>query len=186
MKDLPVIKDKNLRRKGFVLVGDILLPIHTKGMMELRKTMRKLKESQNFPIKIVTPEEDEKRALIAFGYDLSKLALSIKRIDETSAEYKIFEEKMDKMTVFLQVAINVDLDFLVETGEPLWQHLSLEDENDYIGMAEWLAEIGMEKQECEELLKQIEIIKNMGIKDYSEWITKTGLFKEFFEDDNND
>ena len=146
--------------------------------------MRKLRELQDFPIKIVTPNEEEKRALTAFGYDLGKLALSIKRIDETSKEYKTFEEKMDKINIFLQVAINIDLLYPVET-EKLWEHLELSDSEDYIGMAEWLGGIGMEKKECEDILNQIAVIKKLNVKEYSEWIERTGFYSELLESESD-
>ena len=185
MNKIPQFKNKDLRRKGYVLISDFLLPIHTKGILEYRQAMRKIKDNQKFPMKTTIADEDEKKALSNFGYDVSKFGVSIKRIDESSPEYKEFELKMEKMNLFFKIAMNVDLKYPITSGELLWEHLELKSEDDYLGITEWLSNLGIESNECEYILKEIEAIKKLGLKDYDEWIPKTGLFKDLLEDDTN-
>ena len=169
MKNLKAFKNKTLRRKGYILVGDILLPVHTRGMMEIRKNMKNIMDNEKFPMKQVVATEEEKNALKGFGYNIGKFPLSIKRIDESSPEYKAFQTKMDKINLFIKIAINIDLEYPIDGGELLWEHLELKDVEDYYGMANWLSQLGMVEAEQQALIKTIDAIKNSNMKEYDDW-----------------
>jgi len=166
---LTSIKNKTLKRKGYATVADITLPISTVGTVEIRKTMRKIKSDQNLPMEVKISNEKEKNALKAFGYNVnSKLQVSVNRIDESSKEYQEYEDEMDRINLFLSIAMHVDLSHLVNK-DPLWEHLELKDVEDYLGLANWISELGMDKKDQEKMLDTIDVIKRSTSKTYKDW-----------------
>jgi len=187
MEALKSFSNKTLRRKGYVLIGDILLPIHTRGMLELRQNLKKVKDEQDLPMKIEVANEDEKNALRIFGYDLKKIPLSINKIDEKSKKYIQFQKNLESLNIFFKIAINIDLEYPVEGGQSIWEHLGLADNEDYIGMSKWISSLEMVEKEHIIILKTIEIIKDSNNKEYEDWSDKIlETYAPYLLGDNNE
>ena len=171
---LKSMKEVTLNRKGYVEIKDIILPISTKGVVEQRKAMRKAKEDQNMPMKVEIANDQELSALKAFGYNVKTLKVSVHRIDQSSKEYKEYEDNLDKVSLFLPISVQVDLTHPIGDDPTLWEHLGLKSENDIIGLANWLSQLGMDEKDRTEVEKKINLIKDSHCKTYDEWDLAVG------------
>lgn len=166
---LTSMKEATLKRQGYAIVKDIILPISTKGITESRKAMRTIKEDQHMPMKVEIANEEEMKALKGFGYNVGKMKVSVHRIDQASKEYREYEDEMDKISLFLQVAVQVDLLHPVGEDATLWEHLGLKGKDDTLGLATWLSTRGMDDNDRNSLMKKIDVIKQSTSKTYDEW-----------------
>lgn len=167
--ELKPLNDVTLRRKGYIEIKDIVLPIHTRGIQEIRKIMRELKYLYKVPMKVDQPSEQELNALKGFGYNPTKLKTVINRIDESSEEYREYINKEDKVSLFLGIAVQVDLLHPIGDDPTLWKHLKLKSEEDVLGLAEWLSSLGMDESDRVSTLEKIKIIKESYVKTYDQW-----------------
>ena len=167
--ELKPLNNITLRRKGYIEIRDIVLPIHTRGIQDIRKVMRELKYLYKIPMKVDQASEMELNALKAFGYNTNKVKTVINRIDEGSDAYKEYINKEDKVSLFLAIAVQVDLLHPIGDDPTLWQHLKLQSEDDVLGLAEWLSSLGMDESDRVATLEKIKIIKESHIKTYEQW-----------------
>jgi len=165
-------KKTSLRRKGFFyLRDDIIFPIYTQGAYTLQKYAvayeRDLKKPK--PKRILASEEDKKN-LIQDGFkDEIKGRLLIPFLDIYGKEYLDMLIDRDNMEVFLRIAINIDLSFMYEDEQKLFEIYELKDENDYIGMAKELMKMDLSNEDSRNFAEGIELVRTSDCRTYEDF-----------------
>jgi len=168
MRELKSMSNVTFRRQGYVLLGDLELPIYTIGLIDYKRELRSIKNNSKLPMTEKLANADEKKALSKFSYDMNQLQLRIKEIDKTSDKYAEFENFLDKKEEFIEIALNVDMNY--KAGElEFWQILELKDDKDYVGLINWLAELGMIREQISIVIQTINMIKLSNFKTYEEY-----------------
>jgi hypothetical protein len=167
---LKSLSNVTLKRKGYIEIKDIILPIATRGISEIRKIMRDLKYLYKLPMKIAPANDTEKAALKAFGYNVSSISTMVNRVDEGSEEYKDYINKEDQVSLFLSIAVQIDMLHPIGGDNTMWEHLGLKGEDDVLGLAQWLSSIGMDESDRKATVDKIVLIKDSNSKTYDDWI----------------
>jgi hypothetical protein len=170
MRKLKINKDKTLTKYGYVEIEDITLPIRYCGLKRASISASKLADMYKIPNKTRSATEEEKKQLEQAGYDVGKITPFIKEFDTTSKEYIKLEEEKNENILFLDMAIHIDLKYVVEDNKgkeaPLWQTLGLTSEDDVIGMSKWLANRDLSATRYKILMQQINAVEVLGYSSY--------------------
>jgi len=166
---LKSLNNATLKRKGYVEIKDVILPIATQGTAEIRKVMREANSLYKIPMKNVKANEKELEALKSYGNNIGKLTVMVNRIDEESEEFKDYEDRKDKASLFLPMATQIDLLHPIADDPTLWEHLKVKSDKDILGVAEWLATLSMDENDRKVIIEKIDLIKNSTSKTYEDW-----------------
>lgn len=173
MRKLSPIKDKTLSKVGFVKIGDFELPVKTSGLKKANISASKLAEMYKLPVSTRMATEEEVEELKKAGVEINgKVTPMVKEYNKTSKEYIKMEEDKKLNEVFLNIAIHIDLSYLVslddDKTEPLWKHLGLVSVEDILGLAKWLGDVETDMLDYQLAVMQINNIKQFGHRTYED------------------
>ena len=172
MRKLKIDKNKKLTKYGYVELEGITLPVKYCGIKRASISATKLADMYKLPVKTRPATEEEKKQLEQAGYEIGKVIPLIKEFDTTSKEYIKLEEDKNENILFLDMAIHIDLGYMVENEKgkevPLWKELELTGEDDVVGMAKWLANRDLSTTRYKILMQQINAVEVLGYSSYDE------------------
>lgn len=190
MRKIKVIKDKTLTKYGYVNVEDVELPIKFCGLKRASVSASKLAEMYKIPTKTRPATLEEIDKLKAEGYEIGKVNPMIKEFDLTSKEYVRLEEDKNETLMFLEMAIHVDLKYMVEDEEgkevPFWKSIGIKDEFDTIGCAKWLAGLDLSANKYKYLMNSINHIEYLGAPSYELFEQKSEVAEDESESETEE
>ena len=173
MKEIKSLKGKTLRRRGYITLGDMELPIHTQGFMTIKEALSDTKKQYNIPKKKQPATAEEVGIMKSFGFDTKANKTIITRVDETSDEFIKFKRDINRIELFIRIAMSIDLTYPVGDIK-LWEDLELKNENDIQGVMDWINGLDMTDMDYKQAVEEIINIEASNIREYEEWEKRIG------------
>ncbi len=180
MRKLKSLKGKTRRKNGFVELGDdIVLPIKTLSVAE--EIDFNFDEHYNIPVIQRRATQDEleeiKKEDPSFN---SKIIPFIKIYDKTSSEYVESMEEKKRLEQVATVIKYIDMDYILEDGNTLWQDFEIE-EGDFYELAKYFAyDFNISAKDLELILIEIKALQGESVYEKLsnfEKITRQGMVK---------
>lgn len=181
-------KGTNLFRYGFYKIvadnGDeLILPIKTVKATLLSQVMQNIGKGKKLTTKLIPLNQRDREELEALGFEIPKGTMQQRIIDTTSDKYKTeISNKLEIYKAMLPYAIYIDLDYVYENKKPLWKNIGLSSNQDYLGLCEFLDEIGMDSMMINRLQEYISLVHVAGANNYKEAEEKMVQSDVFFSE----
>lgn len=163
--------------------SELLLPLKTQKATILEEIQESITKGVKIPTKLEPLKKEEIKELETIGFVIPKGTMQKRVIDETSKQYIELRKRQAKYNKFMVVAMYIDLKFKFEDGKELWEHLELKNDTDYLGLCEFLEEIGVDESMLERIYQHIALMKISGASNYKEAEEKFTQVDLFFNED---
>lgn len=171
MRKIKNFKNANMRRKGYVdLTNEIVLPIYSRGSVTLQDTIAEFEKTLKIPKAQLRPATGlEIEELRQMGYEFKTMPVMIRELDKSSDQWFFMLKERNQMTVFIRIAIHVDLEYPISKTLQLWEALGLANATDFLGMAKFIRDLDLREPDLEAIQSLILFISKSNFKEYKDF-----------------